>query len=104
MRMPEKIAMVLDWLSGLPGPLQAFVAAVIIAPLRIIYDQTETNRMRIALESLLCGCIAYGIASGADYFSVPHGVAVFIGSAVGFAGVVKFRELVVDYVVGRVKR
>lgn len=102
--MPDKFVVLLEWLSNLPGPIQAFAAAVIIAPLRIIYDQTETTRMRICLESLLCGCIAYGIASGADYFHVPHGVAVFIGSAVGFAGVVKFRELVMTYIVLRVKR
>lgn len=102
--MPEKFALLIDWLAALPGPIQAFVAAVIIAPLRIIYDQTETTRMRIGLESLLCGCISYGIASGADYFHVPHGVGVFIGSVVGFAGVVKFRELVLDYIVGRRKR
>lgn len=102
--MPDPVTQLIDAISSWPGPLQAFVAAVIIAPLRIAYDKSETHWMRICLESLLCGCIAYGIASGADYFHVSHGVAVFIGSAVGFAGVVKFREVVMTYIVLRGKR
>lgn len=99
-RMPENLAKVADWLATLPGPVQAFIAASIIAPLRIMYDGQETRRERVLLESVLCGCIAYGVASGAEYFSVPHGVGVFIGSSIGFAGVVKFRELALTYIVG----
>jgi len=98
-RMPENLAKVAEWLATLPGPIQAFIAACIIAPLRVIYDGQETRRDRIILESVLCGCIAYGVASGAEYFSVPHGVGVFIGSSIGFAGVVKFRELALAYIV-----
>lgn len=101
-RMPERLQIIVDWMQHLPGPIQAFVAAVIIAPLRIMYDGSEPRWSRILLESILCGTIAYGIASGADYFSVPHGVAVFIGSAVGFAGVVKFREFALAWVGKRV--
>lgn len=101
-RMPERLQIVIEWMQHLPGPLQAFVAAVIVAPLRIVYDGSEDRWQRIALESILCGTIAYGIASGADYFSVPHGVAVFIGSAVGFAGVVKFREIALVWIGKRV--
>jgi len=98
--MPHQL---IEWLSALPGPLQAFIAATIIAPLRIVYDRSETNWMRIGLESLLCGCIAYGMTSGASYFDVPHGVGVFIGSAIGFAGVTQFRALVMRYVVRKIQ-
>lgn len=103
-RMPERLTLLMEWLSTLPGPIQAFAAAVIVAPLRICYDGSEDKWQRIALESALCGTIAYGIASGADYFSVPHGVAVFIGSAIGFAGVVKFRDLALAWIGKRVGR
>lgn len=96
--MPHQI---IEWLSGLPGPLQAFIAATIIAPLRIVYDRSERSWPRILIESLLCGCVAYGLASGASYFDVPQGVGVFIGSAVGFAGVTHFRALVMRYISGR---
>lgn len=102
--MPDRFQLIIEWMQHLPGPIQAFIAAVIIAPLRILYDNSEERWQRIALESFLCGSIAYGIASGADYFNVPHGVAVFIGSAVGFAGVIKFRELALAWIGGKVRK
>jgi len=101
--MPERIAEALAWIASLPAPIQAFIAAFVIAPLRIIYDKSETNWQRIALEASLCGCIGYGIAAGAAFFGIPDGVGAFIGSSVGFVGVVKFREFADKYISGRIK-
>ena len=103
MKMQERIAEIMEWLGAIPAPIQAFIAAFIIAPLRVIYDQSETTWERICLEALLCGCIGYGVASGAGYFGIPDGVGAFIGSFVGFVGVVKFRELANKYLGTKLK-
>lgn len=103
-RMPERLTAIMDWLSSLPGPIKAFIAAVIIAPLRIMYDGSEPRWSRILLEAMLCGALAYGVASGADYFGVTHGMSVFMGSSIGFIGVVKFREFALAWVGKRVGR
>lgn len=100
----HRITALMDALQAIPGPLQAFFAATIIAPLRIVYDRSETAWQRITLESVLCGCIAYGVVSGAEYFDAPTGVSVFIGSTIGFAGVTKFRELALSLIAMRIGR
>lgn len=91
--MPERLTDLLTWIANLPGPVQAFIAAGIVAPLRIIYDGSETRWQRITLESALCGCISVGLYSAAEWMDWPQSIAVFIGSSIGFIGVIKFREL-----------
>ena len=73
------------------------IAAMITATLRVVYDRSETSWLRISLEGLLCGCIGVGLYSGAGYLGLPPSMGVFIGSSVGFVGVVKFREFTLKF-------
>lgn len=72
--------------------------SVVIACLRIIYDQKESKWQRIGLECLLCGALSYGISSGLSWFALPDGVSVFCGSMVGFLGVDFVRSRAIKYV------
>ena len=85
-------------ISSLPGEAQALIAAIITATLRIAYDKSENSWQRIGLEGLLCGCIAVGLYSGAGYLGLPTSIGVFIGSSVGFVGVVQFRTFVLKFI------
>lgn len=102
MKMQERIAELIHWLATIPGPIQAFIMAAIVAPLRIIYDGSETRWERITLEALLCGCISLGLYSGAEWLQLPQTIAVFIGSTVGFIGVIKFREFAFKFIGKRI--
>jgi len=93
MKMPDNPNNWLHMIMAMPGEAQALIAAIITATLRIVYDKSETSWQRIGLEGALCGCIAVGLYSGAGYLGLPPSAGVFIGSNVGFVGVLKFREL-----------
>lgn len=92
-KMPDNPNNWFTLLMSMPGEAQALIAAIVTATLRVVYDKTETSWQRVGLEALLCGCIAVGLYALAGYFKMPPSVGVFIGSSVGFVGVIKFREL-----------
>lgn len=97
---PSVISQLLDLL----GPeARAAIMAVVIAILRIMYDQQEARWQRVCLESLLCGAISYGLASGLRFFNLEAGLAVFAGGLVGFLGVEFVRERARKWVVGQTK-
>ena len=91
-------------LMAMPGEAQALIAAIITATLRIVYDKTETSWQRIGLECALCGCIAVGLYTLAAYFKLPPSIGVFIGSAIGFVGVIKSRELALRFLGNKVDK
>lgn len=91
-KMPDSPNGWFNLLSNLPGPLQAFGAAVITAVLRVYYDKSETSWQRVGLEGALCACLATGLSMVSSYFGLPENSGVFIGTFVGFIGVIKFRE------------
>ncbi len=83
--------------------VRAAIMAIVIAFLRIAYDNKETAWQRIALEAILCGALSYGISSGLSYFdSIPSGVSVFAGAAVGFLGVDFCRSFARRYFNGKI--
>lgn len=91
-------------LLSMPGEAQALIAAIITATLRVVYDKSETSWQRIGLEGLLCGCIAVGLYSAAGYFGMPSSIGVFLGSSVGFVGVIKFREFAFRFIGNKVDK
>ena len=95
--MPDNPNNWLQLILQMPGEAQALIAAMITASLRIMYDRSDTSWQRQLLESLLCGCIGVGLYSGAGYLGLPPSMGVFIGSSVGFLGVLKFREIVFKF-------
>jgi lambda family phage holin len=98
MKMPDNPNNWFTIISAMPGEVQALIAAVITATLRIVYDKTENSWQRIGLEGLLCGCIAVGLYSAAGYLGLPSSIGVFIGSSVGFVGVVQFRTFALRFI------
>jgi len=81
------------WISLNAAPVSAMVMAAMVSVFRIVYDRSETTWQRIMTESVLCGLLSFALSAGAAYFAIPDGVAVFIGGAVGFVGVVKVRAV-----------
>jgi lambda family phage holin len=98
MKMPDNPNNWFTIISAMPGEAQAIIAAVITATLRVAYDKSEKSWQRIGLEGLLCGCIAVGLYSGAGYLGLPPSIGVFIGSSVGFVGVVQFRTFALKFI------
>lgn len=93
------------WRVVMSPELRAALMAVVIAWLRIAYDGHETKWQRVALESVLCGALSYGISSGLAYFdSLPVGVSVFAGATVGFLGVDFVRNMGKKYVEKRIDK
>ncbi|MGH9930715.1 MAG: phage holin, lambda family [Pyrinomonadaceae bacterium] len=90
-RMPDNPNNWLQAFMAMPGELQALLAAILTATIRVVYDRSEKSWQRIGLEGLLCGCISVGLYSGADYLGLPSSIGVFIGSSIGFIGVIQFR-------------
>ena len=97
MKMPDSNG-IIHALITMPGEIQALIAALATATIRVMYDKSESTWQRVGLEGLLCGCIAVGLYSGAAYFSLPPSVGVFIGSSVGFVGVIQFRVFAFKFI------
>ena len=66
--------------------------ATIIAALRVLYDGKETRKIRIALESLICGCLSLAASSLIEWLGWPSSMAVALGGAIGFLGVTTIRD------------
>lgn len=71
--------------------------ASIIAALRVLYDGKETRKIRIALESLICGCLSLAVSNAIEWLGWPSSMAVTMGGAIGFVGVTAIRELLLKW-------
>lgn len=89
--------------NGLTPEAKAMIMATLIAFLRIMYDRKESKWQRIGLESVLCGALSYGISAGLTWFSLPPGVSIFFGAAVGFLGVDFVRSKATKYVDNKIE-
>lgn len=79
----------------------AFMASV-IAFLRVLYDGKETRWTRIALESLICGCLSLCASSAMAWAGLPESLSIAAGGAIGFLGVTTIREFLVRWAGKRV--
>lgn len=85
------------------GTAQGIAAACIISALRALYDG-ERRWLRVLIESLLCGALT-GPASTLTAFAIlwfkpdwtgtADSVATMVGGAIGFAGVMQLRKVIV---------
>lgn len=91
--MPDRLTEFMAWINSLPAPAHAFIMAAIVAPLRVMYDDRKAKWSRIVLESVLCGSLSVGLCGVTEWLGIPQSIAVFIGSSVGFLGVVQVREI-----------
>lgn len=79
--------------DSLPEPVRAAILSVLVAWLRIMYDDREPRMLRRALEAALCGAITLGIGSGAEALGAGAGMAMFIGGTIGLYGADAVREV-----------
>lgn len=63
-----------------------FLMAAVLAVLRIYFDKSETAKVRIALESLICGFLTLAIGSGLIALGYGPEVFLFVAGVTGFFG------------------
>lgn len=89
-----------DWtglINSVPPAIWGAIMAVIVAILRVLYDDEETNRMRVFLEASICGCLSLSASGALEYFGAPDKIAIAIGGGIGFVGVTKLRQVLVAW-------
>lgn len=86
-------------LAALSSPsIQGMVMAVIVAFLRVLYDDKETSKVRILLESLICGALSLSASSFIGWMDWPPSLSVGVGGMIGFLGVTAIRGFIVKFV------
>lgn len=85
------------WVALSTPSWQGVIMAVIISFLRVLYDAKETSKVRILLESLICGALSLSASSIIEWMDWPPSLSVGAGGAIGFIGVTAIRELIVKF-------
>jgi len=65
--------------------------AMALAVLRVIYDRQETSRIRILLESLICGGLSLTASAAITAMGLDDGWAMFAGGVIGYFGSTQVR-------------
>lgn len=79
--------------SQLPPMLTGVLMAMILAPLRLIYDNKETKVTRIVLESLICGALTLTVGGAVIALELNMYWALFAGGVIGNMGSTTVRNL-----------
>lgn len=98
---PNQIA---GLIAKVPPEMQGAIMAMAVAFLRVVYDRKETQPLRIALESVLCGAISLTISYGIMAMGMDMKWAVFGGGAVGYLGPVTVRMFAYRFIGSRIER
>ena len=77
--------------------INSFVMAFFIALFRICYVGKERKKLRVLVESTLCGLIAVARESVFDYLQMPIKLSVALGAIVALFGIDKVREMALRY-------
>ena len=80
-----------------PNAINSFVMAFFIALFRICYVGKERKKLRVLVESTLCGLIAVASESVFDYLQMPIKLSVALGAIVALFGIDKVREMALRY-------
>lgn len=99
--MPDKdpntwAAIWLAWAS-LSATVKGAGMAVIVAFLRVMYDDQETSRARVMLECLLCGAITLCSSSVVAWAGLPESMVIAVGGTIGGLGMTAFRSIVLRW-------
>lgn len=89
---PSLWALLLDWFVSMTDSGKGTLMAMLIATLRIMYDDRQTHWLRISLEAFLCGALSLWATSVVHWFRLPPDAAIAAGGAIGFVGVNALRE------------
>lgn len=85
------------WMALSTPSWQGVIMAIIISFLRVLYDAKETSKIRILLESLICGGLSLSASSIIEWMDWPSSLSVAAGGMIGFIGVTAIRELIVKF-------
>lgn len=76
----------LDSFREVPPIILGVIMAVVIALIRVVYEQEETSVIRVMLEGLLCGALAVVAGTGIEAMGLDQNWVLFSGGMVGFIG------------------
>ena len=96
--MPDNLKVVVE---NVPPWLGGALMAVLISIIRIVYDKEETNFVRIALESLLCGFLSVCAGSAFDAMGYGQNWYLFCGGFIGFMGSQSIRAFAKSWLKGK---
>lgn len=92
--MPEKDPNTIVFLwSLIPDQIRSAMLAILVAFLRIMYDNKEPQFTRRMLECFLCGAIALCVASLIKALGLNADFGTFAGGSIGLLGAEHARSL-----------
>ncbi|MEZ7766235.1 phage holin, lambda family [Haemophilus parahaemolyticus] len=94
---PNLWAILLAFYHQHTNAINSFVMAFFIALFRICYVGKERKKLRVLVESTLCGLIAVASESVFDYLQMPIKLSVALGAIVALFGIDKVREMALRY-------
>lgn len=94
---PNLWAVLLAFYHQHTNAINSFVMAFFIALFRICYVGKERKKLRVLVESTLCGLIAVASESVFDYLQMPIKLSVALGAIVALFGIDKVREMALRY-------
>ena len=94
---PNLWAILLAFYHQHTNAINSFVMAFFIALFRIWYVGKERKKLRVLVESTLCGLIAVASESVFDYLQMPIKLSVALGAIVALFGIDKVREMALRY-------
>lgn len=100
--MIELIGKLIDWFWESPIA-QAVTLTVVLAVLRIVYDDKETTWTRINIEGGMTGVLVMMFGKGLLAFGAPLEWAFVFGGFLASIGVTHFRKLLLEGAYIRVK-
>lgn len=94
---PNLWAILLAFYHQHTNAINSFVMAFFIALFRICYVGKERKKLRVLVESTLCGLIAVASESVFDYLQMPIKLSVALGAIMALFGIDKVREMALRY-------
>lgn len=91
--MKSFFAQLVDWATN-SYAFQAVVMSVLIAIMRVLYDNNETTWRRILLEAALCGNLTLAGYYALLWWKLPPQAAIVVGAALAFIGIEEMRKIV----------
>lgn len=96
-----------DWLDKISATIanspiaQAAGLSVVIAVMRVAYDDKETTWTRIILEGIICGLLTVMAGMASKAMGMSDAWAFLFGGTLAFMGVSLFRKTMLDIVRAR---
>lgn len=75
---------------------QGALLSMLIAALRVLYDDNNTTFYRLLIEALLCGALALCVGSFVEIYDLPKNSVIPMGGAIGLIGFTTLRDKLLD--------